>query len=91
MCSVSVIIRVASFMRVTYPHIFEIRLKSIEFNEKHMNLEILTIFYSHIFAYFINYFYSHIIRIFYKFICSFHFVAKLQVTKCDFLFNIYLN
>ena len=54
-------------MRVTYSHIFEIRLKSIEFNEKHMNLEILTIFYSHIirifhffirilFAYFTNLF-----------------------------------
>ena len=40
--------RVAPLMRVTYPHIFEIRLKSIEFDEKHMNLEILTIFYSHI-------------------------------------------
>ena len=56
-----------TFMRVTYPHIFEIRLKSIEFNQKHMNLEILTIFY------------SHIIRILDKFICSFHFVAKLRV------------
>ena len=47
-------------MRVTYPHIFEIRLKSIEFNEKHMNLEILTIFYSHIIRIF-HYFF--IIRI----------------------------
>ena len=35
-------------MRVTYPHIFEIRLKSIKFNEKNMNFEIITIFYSHI-------------------------------------------
>ena len=66
-------------MRVTYPLIFEIRLKSIEFNEKHMNLEILTIFYSHIIRIFHNFFHSHIIRIFYKFICSFHFVAKLRV------------
>ena len=43
-----VMTRVETFMRVTHPHIFEIRLKSIEFNEKNMNLEILTIFYSHI-------------------------------------------
>ena len=59
-------------MRVTYSHIFEIRLKSIEFNQKHMTLEILTIFY------------SHIIRIFYKFICIFHFVAKLRVKNVIF-------
>ena len=85
-----VITRVAPFMRVTCPHIFEIRLKSIEFNDKHKNLEILTIFYSHIiriFHYFFLFsYYSHI----YKFICSFHFVAKLRL-KMYFLFNIYLN
>ena len=40
-------------MRVTYPLIFEIRLKSIEFNEKHMNLEILQYFIRILFAYFI--------------------------------------
>ena len=59
--------RVVTFMRVTYPHIFEIRLKSIEFNEKHMNLEILTIFYSHIihiFHYFLFAYYSHILQIY---------------------------
>ena len=52
-------------MRVTYSHIFEIMLKSIEFNEKHMNLEILTIFYSYIiriFHYFL--FYSHILQVY---------------------------
>ena len=63
---------VDTFMRVTYPHIFEIRLISIVFNVKNMNLEILTIFY------------SHIIRIFYKFICSFHFVAKLRIKNVIF-------
>ena len=64
--------RVETFMRVTYPHIFEIRLKSIEFNEKHMYLEILTIFYLHIirilFAYFIIFvlfaYYSHILQVY---------------------------
>ena len=70
-----------TFMRVTYPHIFEIRLKSIEFNEKHMNLEILTIFYLHIIRIF---HYFCFIRIFYKFICSFHFVAKLRVKNVMF-------
>ena len=63
-----IIIRVAPFMRVTYPHIFEIRLKSIEFNEKHMYLEILTLFYSHIiriFHYFILFaYYSHILQVY---------------------------
>ena len=55
-------------MRVTYPHIFEIKLKSIELNEKHMNLEILTIFYSHIIRIFHYYFlfayYSHILQVY---------------------------
>ena len=53
---------------------------------------ILFAYYSHIslffirilFAYFII-FYSHIIRIFYKFICSFHFVAKLRVKYVIFI------
>ena len=52
--------RVETFMRVTYPHIFEIRLKSIEFNEKNMNLKILTIFYSHIIRIF-HYLFSRIL------------------------------
>ena len=59
--------RVETFMRVTYPHIFEIRLKSIEFNEKNMNLKILTIFYSHIiriFHYFLFAYYSHILQVY---------------------------
>ena len=68
-------------MRVTYSHIFEIRLKSIEFNEKYMNLEILTIFYSHIIRIF---HYCFVIRIFYKFIRSFHFVAKLRLKNMIF-------
>ena len=48
-------------MRVTYPPIFEIRLKSIEFNEKNMNLEILTIFYSHIIRIFHYFFFIRIL------------------------------
>ena len=53
-------------MRVTYPHIFEIRLKSIEFNEKHMNLEILTIFYSHIIRIFTSLFAAFILLLSYE-------------------------
>ena len=82
------IIRVETFMRVTYPYNFGIRLKSIEFNEKNMNLEILTIFYSHIICIFPYFFcYSHILQIYLR---SFHFVAKLRV-KILFLFNINLK
>ena len=74
-----IMIRVVTFMRVTYPHIFEIRVKSIEFNEKNTNLEILTIFYSHIirifhyfvfirilFAYFTNLFAAFILLLSYE-------------------------
>ena len=61
------ITRVETFMRVTYPHIFEIRLKSIEFNEKNMNLEILTIFFSHIIRIFTYFF---VIRILFAYFTS---------------------
>ena len=50
-------------MRVTYSHIFEIRLKSIKFDEKMINIVILTIFYSHIIRIFQDFvlfaYYSH--------------------------------
>ena len=57
-------------MRMTYSHIFEIKIKSIKFDEKMINIVILTIFYSHIirtlqdfvlFAY-----YSHILHVYLK-------------------------
>ena len=72
-------IRVAPFMRVTYPHIFEIRLKSIEFNEKNMNLEILTIFIRILFAYFTSLFAAFILLLSY------------ELKNVIFLFNIYLK
>ena len=50
--------REATFMRMTYSHIFEIRLKSIKFDEKMINIVIVTIFYLHIIRIFIK-FYSH--------------------------------
>ena len=65
--NIKVISRVETFMRMTYPHIFEIRLKSIEFNEKNMNLEILTIFYSHIIRIFPYFF---VIRILFAYLTS---------------------
>ena len=52
-------------MRVIYPHIFEIRLKSIEFNENIWILKFEQYFFRIIFAYFIILYYLQIIRIFY--------------------------
>ena len=37
-----------TFMRMTYSHIFKIRVKSTKFDEKMMNIVILTKFYLHI-------------------------------------------
>ena len=40
--------RDVTFMRMTYSQFFEIRLKSIKFDENLINILIVTIFYSHI-------------------------------------------
>ena len=76
--------RVVTFMRVTYPNIFEIRLKSIEFNEKHMNLKILIIFYSHIIRIFHYFFIRILFAYFTSLFVAFHFVAKLRVKNVIF-------
>ena len=57
-------------MRMAYSHIFEIRLKSIKFDEKMINIVILTIFYSHIIRIFQDFvlfaYYSNILHVYLK-------------------------
>ena len=57
-------------MQLTYSHIFEVRLKSIKFDEKIINIVVLTIFY------------SHIIRIFQEFVLIACFACLFEAFKC---------
>ena len=85
----NVIIRDVTFMRMTYSHIFETRVKSTKFDEKIMNIVILTKYYLHIirmFQYFVLFaYYSHILHVYLKLL----YFAKLLLLK-SVIFTNYL-
>ena len=79
-------------MRMTYSHIFEIRVKSTKFDEKMMNIVILTKFYMHIiriFQYFVLFaYYSHILQVYLKLL---YFAKLLLLKTCNFYELFVLN
>ena len=78
--------RDVTFMRMTYSHFFEIRLKSIKFDENLINILIVTIFYSHIIRIFQDFvlfaYYSHIYQLLFAFLCTdLNLFTRIKVTS----------
>ena len=66
-------------MRMTYSHIFGIRLKSIKFDEKMINIVIVTIFFIRIFQDFVLFAYYQIL---FAFLCAYlNIFTRIKVTS----------